>query len=68
MERLQTLQDDLGGVLDFVISDLKSKWQEMTGGPSAVDALKAFVAAVDWTVRQGQGEGAGSASAGTPAP
>lgn len=58
MERLQTLQDDLGGVLDFVINDLKSKWKEMSGGPSVFDSLKAFIAAVDWKVRPG-GLGAG---------
>ena len=34
-----------------VIADIREKWTELNGGPSMIEGMKAFAAAVDWTVR-----------------
>lgn len=34
----------------FVLDDIKQKWKQMNGGPSVLDSLKEFAAAVDWSV------------------
>lgn len=78
MEGLQAqvgeARDALAGALDYVLADVRQKWGEISGGPSVTDGLRAFVAAVDWSVSRRAGEGwregwrAGAAAGGTAVP
>jgi hypothetical protein len=45
------LKDQLADAAEFVLSDIREKWKTANGGPSMIEAFKAFAAAVDWTVR-----------------
>lgn len=47
---LDAVRTQLGEAAEFVMTDLRQKWRELSGGPSIKEALLQFVHAVDWTV------------------
>lgn len=48
---LEQLRDELGAAMEVVVNDVRQKWRELNQGPGVLDSLRAFAAAVDWTVR-----------------
>ena len=51
-QQLGDAREQLAGALEFVMADMRQKWAEMRGGPSVTEGLRAFVAAVDWSVSE----------------
>ena len=52
MEALEGWGAQLQAAHEAVVGELRSKWREASEGPSPLEAVNAFVAAVDWTVRR----------------
>ena len=48
---METWQQKLHEAHEEVLNDFREKWKQLSGGPSIIDSVLAFVAAVDWTVR-----------------
>ena len=47
---MSTWQEQIAEAHAEVIADIKSKFKDINSGPSVVEGVKAFSAAVDWTV------------------
>lgn len=47
---MSSWQEQVAAAHQEVIDDIKSKWREISGGPSLIESVQAFAAAVDWTV------------------
>ena len=48
---MESWQDQVAAAHAEVMNDIKSKFAEMNNGPSVIEGVKAFCAAVDWSVR-----------------
>ncbi len=48
---LEKVQQELRGAVQFVMNDIRDKFKQINQGPAILDSLKAFTAAVDWSVR-----------------
>jgi hypothetical protein len=47
---MSTWQEQVGEAHAEVINDIKGKFKNISGGPSVIEGVKAFCAAVDWSV------------------
>lgn len=47
----QAIPPQFAHLADEILSDVRTKWSQLSGGPGVLDSFKAFVAAVDWKVR-----------------
>ncbi|KAL6769924.1 hypothetical protein ACKKBG_A32895 [Auxenochlorella protothecoides x Auxenochlorella symbiontica] len=44
----QAIPPQFAHLADEILSDVRTKWSQLSGGPGVLDSFKAFVAAVDW--------------------
>lgn len=51
---MESWQDQVAAAHAEVINDIKSKFAQLNGGPSVIEGVKAFCAAVDWNVSTGE--------------
>ena len=47
---LEKVQAELANIVQLVTNDVKQKFRELNQGPAILDSLRAFAAAVDWSV------------------
>ena len=48
---MEKVQQELQSAVQFVVNDVKEKFRQLNQGPAILDSLRAFSAAVDWSVR-----------------
>ena len=48
---MEKVQQELHSAVQFVVDDVKEKFRQLNQGPAILDSLRAFTAAVNWSVR-----------------
>ncbi len=51
--KMSSWQEQVAEAHAEVINDIKDKFKQLSGGPSVFEGIKAFCAAVDWSVSRG---------------